>query len=120
MKRLLRLPLVILLLVFGCSDPISDLDDFGRRFLKALQEGDGMTVRSLCVESDAQRIWDAVQGRQLDKARRIWLRQLSGGVSGDSFIVWVADMPDDSSIQIRLDAIIDGRRGWRGKSIKFN
>jgi hypothetical protein len=120
MKRLLGLPLAIVLLVFGCSDPFSDFDDFGRRFLQALQEGDGMTVRSLCVESEAQRIWDAVQARQLDKARRIWLRQLRRGASDDSFIMWVADMPDTSSIQIRLEVVIDGSRGWRGKSIKFD
>jgi len=110
-------------------DAISAPDDFFElqdRFSAAVLKGDAAAVRALSVESEATRVWEAVQSRQLDKARSFNTRHVSYNGSPaqlTGYYELTARMADGASVPFRVDlfnAGTDPRSGWKIQAIKYD
>jgi len=125
-----RLVLVVMVAFASCLalDAISAPDDFFElqdRFSAAVLKGDAAAVRALSVESEATRVWEAVQSRQLDKAKSIYARHVaySGASPLTGYYDLTARMVDGASVPFRVDlfnAGTDPRSGWKIQAIKYD
>jgi len=124
-----RLVLVVMVAFASCLalDAISAPDDFFElqdRFSAAVLKGDAAAVRALSVESEAARVWQAVQSRQLDKAKSINTRHVAySGPPLTGYYDLTARMADGASVPFRVDlfnAGTDPRSGWKIQAIKYD